>query len=133
MLASYVSLPVFLKDGPYRADNHFVRTLKEKRDRANRYVEFDRVYCRSRGDDAVIEPYYGEKIIVVGAKSLPQGSISVRGRFLDESTVEVLEVHDHSGWPRDRLSYLGLGLIAAVWIVSGYKRWKIPLALKLQS
>ena len=54
LLLFYLTAPAFLKDGPYRADNHFVRTMKERSDRPDRYVEFDRPYCRSRGRDAVI-------------------------------------------------------------------------------
>jgi len=122
LLLFYLTAPALLMDGPYRADNHFVRTMKEKSDRTDRYVEFDRPYCHTRGHDRVIYPY-GERIALVDEKDLPHASISVRGRFLDTTTVKVLEVHDHSGLPRDQLSYLGLGLIAGVWTVAGYRSW----------
>ena len=77
--------------------------------------------------------YDGEQITLVGGKDLPQGSISVRGRFLDPTTVKVLEIHDHSGSPRDQLSYLGLGLIAAVWTVAGYRNWTAGRSTKIGS
>jgi hypothetical protein len=128
----YLTAPAFLKDGPYRADNHFVRTMRERSDRPNRYVEFDRQYCRSQGRDAVIYSSYGEQITLVGGKDLPQGTISVRGRFLDPTTVKVLEIHDHSGSLRDQLSYLGLGLIAVVWTVAGYRNWTAGRSTKVR-
>jgi hypothetical protein len=123
LLLFYLTAPAVFSDGPYRADNHFLRTMKERSDRTNRYVEFDRPYCHSRGRDAVIYSSYGEQITLVGGRGLPEGSISVRGKFLDPTTVKVFEIHDHSGSPRDQLSYLGLGLIAAVWTVAAYRNW----------
>jgi hypothetical protein len=133
LLLFYLTAPAFLKDGPYRADNHFVRTMRERSDRPDRYVEFDRPYCRGQGREAVIYSSYGEQITLVGGKDLPQGSISVRGRFLDPTMVKVLEIHDHSGSPRDQLSYLGLGLVGATWTVSGYKKWKAGQSTKVGS
>jgi hypothetical protein len=40
----------------------------------------------------------------------------VRGRFVDESTVEVHDLHEHFAGFRDGASMLGLFLVAVLWL-----------------
>jgi hypothetical protein len=60
----------------------------------------------------------GEEILVLGSTLARSGTVSARGRFLDSETLQLEEIHEHRGWPRDLASYLGLGVVLCVWGLS---------------
>jgi len=41
--------------------------------------------------------------------------VSIKGSFVDETTIQINSIHEHKGINRDLLSYIGLLLILAVW------------------
>ena len=116
LMAAYFVLPVVLLSGPEAADNHSVRTLRDRENRTGRAVEFDRNrYVRREAGD-VLETFAGEELTVTGEIPERSASISVQGRFVHEKTVEIVNLHTH--WPRvrDLASYVGLALVALVWL-----------------
>lgn len=121
LLALYLALPALLRAGPEAEDNHFVRTLRARESRTGREVEFDRAsYVRHESGDR-LRFFAGEELALVGPTPARSGSVSVRGRFLDPDTLEVLELHDHSGFPRDAAAGVGLLLVAAAWILPAHR------------
>ncbi|MDR4503215.1 MAG: hypothetical protein MRK01_00300 [Candidatus Scalindua sp.] len=44
LILAYFGLPFFLLDGPGEADNHFVKTLRNRSERPGRQIELDRNY-----------------------------------------------------------------------------------------
>jgi hypothetical protein len=116
LLAAYFAAPLALLSGPARADNHSVRTLRERAERPGRPVAFDRnQYVDHEGGDLLVS-FAGEELSVQGTTLDRSAVVSARGAFLDEDPVLVRELHDHAGWPREILSYAGLTLVAASWL-----------------
>ncbi len=118
LLAVYSAAPALLVRGPEEADNHFVRTLRLRDQRPGKPVEFDRRPVIQRGDVAVIETLTGEELILQGVGGSTNGVFSVRGQFIGEDTVKVLQIHEHWPWVRNVSSIVGLVWIGLLWLKS---------------
>ena len=116
--AAYFALPWFVIDWPQDADNHYVKTLREVELRRGSHVEFDRVHYVPDNDGDALITFTGEKIGIKGLKLKRSATVSIRGNFMDNHTVQVSEFHIHSDWFRDGASYTGLTIVAMVWAVS---------------
>ena len=116
LLLTYLIAPIGLLAGPERADNYSARVLRERDHRPGRGVEFDRALYLHGKDTDVVSIFTGEELVVEERRLHRSGIVSLRGRFLDESGVEILEAHLHWRWFRDLASYLGLILVALVWV-----------------
>jgi hypothetical protein len=116
LILVYALLPLALRSGPEAADNHAVRTLREVAARPGRTLELDRAFYERRGGAGVVITYAGEELAVQGPQQDRSGTVSIRGRFVDERTILVTEMHAH--WPlaRDLANYVGLALIAIYWV-----------------
>ncbi len=113
---AYLLLPAALLAGSEAADNHSVRTLRESAARTGRAVQFDRVrVVRGEGQSQIVT-LTGERIQLVGVELEAGARVSVRGTFTDASTVLVAAHHAHVGWRRDLATYVGLALVAMLWL-----------------
>ena len=114
-LLAYVGLPLVLLSEPEAIDNHSVRTLRQTEDRPGRPVAFDRNTYRT-GDGGYLLTFAGERLRVEGVTPDRAGTVSLRGRFLDPQTVQILELHQH--WPlaRDLAGTTGLALVLLYWV-----------------
>ena len=93
-----------------------MRTLRETAARAGRVVEFDRAQV-IRGDGrGQVVTLTGERIDLIGAESIAGTSVSLRGIFADARTLSVDAVRVHDGWRRDLPTYVGLALVAVLWL-----------------
>jgi hypothetical protein len=122
LIAAYVALPFLLLEGPEQADSHFVKTLRHRRDRPGRYVEFDRVSYYRRSQGGVLRTFANEEL---GVEKLAVGrsaTVSVRGTFVTEDSVRVSEHHVHITRVRNGASYLGLILVVVLWICALTRR-----------
>lgn len=117
LLAAYLLLPILLFSGPESADNHSVQVLRNHSDRTGREVEFDRIAYVHRAAGDTLRTFAGEELAVAGLAQDQSGLVSVRGRFVDGGTVEILELHAHWPWFRNGASLVGLTLVASVWII----------------
>lgn len=117
-LLAYVLVPLALLSGPEAADNHSVKSLREVADRRGREVAFDRERYEPRAGGGVLYTFAGEELQVVGLQRDRPGDVSARGRFLDEDTVFIEDLHAHQDGARDFASYVGLLLVLAFWIRS---------------
>lgn len=118
VLMVYLAGPVLFLSGPRSADNHYVATLRNERARPGRYVEFDRNLLRKTGAGYTLTSFAGETLRVEGADGQSSGTVSLRGIFKDERTVQALDLHRHSTLLRDGPSYLALLLIGAMWFIT---------------
>ena len=118
LIGAYFALPLLLLQGPVSADNHFLKTLGLS-DRAGHYVECDRAqYRRTAGGEAVLQCWNAEPIRVKGLNAPVPATVSVRGVFVDDDTMRVIEHHIHSGWFREGASYVGLALTLMIWMIA---------------
>lgn len=118
ILCVYFLFPVFLLEGPESANNHFVKTLRARQDRPGRYIEVDRENFHYRASGSTLRTFAGEELTVRGIEIERSIPISVRATFIAENEIFVQEYHVHSRLFRDGASYLGLTLIAALWVVA---------------
>jgi hypothetical protein len=79
-------------------------------------VQFDRNRYVRAPEGHVLHTWAGEPIRLIGAALGDRGIASVRGRFTDAQTVEVLAVREHPPGVRDGASLVGLLLIGAYWV-----------------
>ena len=101
-----------------RADNHYVGTLRNRDDRPGRYVEFDRAWYLHHGSTGALRTFSGEELEVLDSGLEESSQVSIRATFVDSDTIRVIDLHLHTGWPRDLASLAGLALVAAVWTAS---------------
>jgi hypothetical protein len=122
LLAAYLLLPWLLLSGPQQADNHYVKTLSHPV-RAGRYVEFDRNdYSPAGNGTGRLRTFAGEELTLKGNLPDEPATLSLQGRFLTETTIEVQDYHVHSRTFRDGASYLGLLLIPLLWGMSIFRQ-----------
>ena len=117
LLAVYLLSPLLFVADSQKANNHYVAVLRDSGQRTGHYVEFDRNYFFRRDGNVILRAFTGEEFLLLGRANADSGTISVRGRFVDESTVEVDDLHEHSAGFRDGASMLGLFLIGVLWLV----------------
>ena len=122
LLTAYFIVPFALRGGPEAANNHFVATLRDRDARTHRYVEFDRSgYVPGEHAD-VLDTFAREQLQVLEPALNRPATVSARATFLDDSTIVIHELHDHSGWPRDLLTYVGLVLVAVAWVPASRRK-----------
>lgn len=119
--ALYLALPVAAIDAVQSSDAHFVATLRDRDGRAGRYVEFDRANLRSTVDGKVLVPFTRERIRLRRIDPGDTRVISVRGVFVNDSTLRIQEWHAHRSNLRDLASVGGILAILAFWIVPGLR------------
>ena len=116
LLAVYFALPFLLMKGPEEANSHFVKTFRQRDQRAGKMVEFDRARVLQRSEATVLRMFTGEELTLLDTGGSKNGTFSVRGQFVDQNTVEAMEMHEHPPWLRDSASVLGLALIGLLWL-----------------
>jgi hypothetical protein len=117
LLAVFLLLPLLFVADSEKANNHYVAVLRDSGQRAGKYVEMDRTYFFRRDGNVILRAFTGEEFLLLGQVDSASGTISVRGRFFDESTVETHDLHEHSAGFRDGASMVGLFLVGVLWLV----------------
>lgn len=117
-LIAYMSLPWFWRFAPVEANNHFLAVLTKPDQRIGKAIELDRVrFITTPYNSVLLTTFAGETLALVGA--LPDdtdGTISVRGRFVDATTIEASMVHMHTPFLRAGASFAGVLIVLAVWL-----------------
>lgn len=116
----YLLLPFVLLDRPENRNNHFVKTIRSVENRKGKPVEIDRAYYLVQGSEKMLKVFSGERIKVKGVNLQSSAVISIQGQFTDKNEISVSDYHIHSIF-RDLASYVGLGLIATLWLYSAYR------------
>ncbi len=107
-LAGYLVFPLVTMSQAEEADNHFIKTLRHAEVRIGRAVEFDRVSYIKKESGGVITTMSNEFLTLVTSPRPQSALVSIKGRFQTADTIEVEDLHIHSSWLRDVVSYLGL-------------------------
>ena len=115
LLTSYLLVPVAMREGVARADNHYVSTLRAQ-DRTGRDLELDRNRHKPGTTIDSVITLAGERLLVREGVLERDAIVSVRATFVDHETLRIRELHDHTGWPRDALSYAGLLVVVLLWL-----------------
>ena len=128
LLVLYVGLPVPLRHGPLAADTLSVGTLHDRSNRSGRTIALDRTFYRRDGDRQFIHTYGGDVLSVSNRPLDSDAVVSIRATFVNDTTLFVHDFRDHSGSPRDLLTYVGLAVVLASCVVAspvlkGRKQW----------
>jgi hypothetical protein len=125
LIALWLLLPLALMPGAWRGDVHDVRTLREVAQRPGRPVELYRADVHERPGPDLVETLESELLTLEGLEVEGEQEVSIRGRFIDETTIRVDQWFVHpEGW-RDLGSYLGLAVVALLW---GRVAWRLLVA-----
>ncbi len=116
VLGLYFLLPLLLMSGPEQADNHYVKTLRNRQDRVGKGIEVDRGFYNASEDR--YHTFFGEGFELEGVKLDQSAMLSIRGKFLDKDRIRVENHHIHSSDFRDIASVIGLFAILMIWAVT---------------
>ncbi|WNM57871.1 hypothetical protein [Candidatus Nitrospira allomarina] len=116
LLILYFALPLVIIEGPRNANNHFVLTLEETEARPGRPLELDRSSYEKTPTGDMIGLFNGEEIRSTQEILDHSATVSIRGRFVTPTQLDVLEFHEHYSWFRDTGSYLGILLLLGMWL-----------------
>lgn len=105
---------------PAQSQNLYDSETLSNESRVGKVVTFDRVRFIPNDSGGVLSTYAGE-FPIQGVDLTTPNSVSIRGVFLDDTTIEALEYHVGSQLYRDGASYLGLLTVLVVWLIVGYK------------
>ncbi len=122
-LVLYFLLPLGFLDGPEKANNHHVRTLRQTEFRQGKAIEVDRGYYLYNENGGTLSLFNGENVEVQGIDLDRSGLVSIRGVFSKKDQIQVHEIHYHRSF-RDPASYLGLAIIAILWLRAGSLSWR---------
>lgn len=114
---AYLSLPILFLNGPYAANNHYLRTFADESGRGGSYVEMDRApYVPLPEGGRVVAPT-GQSFETANLILERSAILSVRGRFTNNDRLLVGEYHEHWTGFRDVASVAGLGMVALLWLL----------------
>ena len=96
----------------YAKNTHYSQTLHDTKKRTGKKLEIDRATYKAATN--TLECYIDKKLKIINPPRIQSGTISIRGHFLDEETIELQEYHLHKSF-RDYASYTGLFLVLLLW------------------
>ncbi|NNL87187.1 MAG: hypothetical protein HKP27_16100 [Myxococcales bacterium] len=113
---AYLVAPFWLSPAVRGANLHSLQVLSQDAARAGKPIAFDRVrYELDPDGGGRIVSWNGEFFAATGRRPAQPGVLSLRGRFRDASTIEIVAYHRHYRYARQVASIVGLILVA--WLV----------------
>ncbi|MEL6641714.1 MAG: hypothetical protein AAFP98_10445 [Pseudomonadota bacterium] len=122
LFAVWVGSPMAFMAEAEARNLHNTHVLRDPGSRTGATFTADRnVAIHEAGADPVLRSWTGEELLLAGDIPTGRNVISLKGHFVDQSTVRVTAVRVHQNGPREWFSYAGLLLIAIWW---GHALWK---------
>ncbi len=112
-LLSYFLIPFLFMQPLEISNSSHIHTLRHIEGRTGKPIELDRAVFD--GQRRVIHMFNQEEIGLTGKLPQQSGLTSIKGEFESPRTIRVNQYHSHSGY-RNIASYIGLALIAIIWI-----------------
>ncbi len=114
-LIFYFASPILLTNAAHSADIHYSKTLDNREMRSGKELEIDRATFNPV--TRFLECYIDKELTISNLPTTDSKTISIRGRFINNNTIELQDYHIHSLF-RDFSSYLGLLLTLLLWLHS---------------
>lgn len=113
ILLFYIFLPLLFTNKVFHSDNHFIQTLKNQNSRIGKYVELDRktIFFDENSGNYYFKSFNKDIIELTNIGKLNSDKVSVKGKFIKNNLIEVIEYKESLGILRDGASYIGLFLI----------------------
>ncbi len=116
--ALYVGGPILLVDSSERSGAQLGSVLDFSESRVGSYVELDRARVVPCEDGLCLDGGRANALRIEGIPAGDLRTISVRGVFVSEEKIRVIEYHTHWSGYRDGASYVALTLIGWIFIQS---------------
>ena len=126
----YFIAPLALLDRPLEADNRYLQTLSEEGQRTGKIVRFDRDRLAYRDGRVIVVTGTGAEFALVGEALPTNGVVSLEGRFIDQSTIEVTMIHVNRSAFRDWASIAGLLFVGIIWSRHLAQYWRAERAAR---
>ncbi len=111
-LIFYCLSPFLLLNGAYDANTHYCKTLTGAEPRTGKRLQLDRAEYSAAAQS--VHCYSGKDLSIANPPPTASTTLSIRARFLDETTLQLMEYHTHP-INRDYASYAGLLLALLLW------------------
>ena len=111
-LIFYFSSPVLLISSAYNADVHYSQSLSNTQERTGKKLEIDRAQFNTATN--TLQCYIDKNLKIANMSLMESATISIRGQFINNSTIELQNVHTHLAF-RDFASYAGILLAILLW------------------
>lgn len=122
LLIIYFFFPLIFIASVESADNHFIKTLRDKENRVGKYFEVDRgELLNEKNGDKFLTPFK-EKYEIANRDFALSATMSLKAKFISENEIEILDYHLHSN--RDVFSYVGLFIITLILVFTFIKNFK---------
>ena len=109
-------------DNVEAANNHYVKTLRDREHRIGNYFEIDRGnYIDDSKGDRIITTFH-EELKVVNLNLQKSEKISIRAKFISRDEIQIIDYHIHSN--RDIFSYAGLLIIVILFTISLVNKYR---------
>jgi amidase len=128
LAVAYLAAPLPFLSGIEASDSYSVKTLRETDERAGRRVSLDRVHFVASPAGGFLELWTGERVRATGTLPDKDGTVSLHGTFLAPDVLRADVLVEQRG-NRDWASYLGLGLLALVFLRGIIPPMRPPLAV----
>ena len=115
LAAVYLVAPLPFLGSIEASDSYSVKTLRERDARTGRRVSLDRAHFVASPAGGLLELWTGERVRATGALPDHDATVSLHGTFLAPDVLRadtLVEPRHNRDWP----SYLGLVLLALVWL-----------------
>jgi hypothetical protein len=119
LILTYMLAPLSLLEQIERSGSHYVDTLRDSENRTQKQIEIDRVtLLMSNSGDYTINTFGNNKFILknIAPQLEKPATISLKGNFIDNHTIQVNDYHLHNKTLRDGATLLGLSLILFITI-----------------
>ena len=119
LLLIYFSLPIYFMKNVEKTDNHFISTLKNYENRTGKYVEMDRkkVKFNETTNSFWIESFDHDLIELQNVENISSSKLSIQGKFVNNSLINVTNYHENWVLFRDGASYAGIAIILFAWLI----------------
>ena len=128
ILIIYFTLPIFFVESAEKADNHYVKTLRNYEKRPGKYFEIDRGNFIHNKYANIYLTSFDEKLKVKNLKLSTDEIMSIRARFITHDEIDIIDYHIHSN--RDIISYIGLFLL---FILTAFLLFKSTIKMEKNS
>ena len=95
-MCAYLLAPVVMEPAAVESNVHHLAVLSPRAERAGQAIAFDRVrYVVDAEGRRWIHSWTGERFEAVRGGPAESAALSLRGRFLDRTTIAIDEYHQH--------------------------------------
>jgi membrane-bound metal-dependent hydrolase YbcI (DUF457 family) len=115
LFAAYLAAPLPFLAAIEDSGSYSVKVLRETEARPGRRVSLDRTGFQATPAGGFVQLWTGERVRATGGLPPHDATVSLHGTFLEPDVLRVDELFEHRR-SRDWPSYLGLALLAAVFV-----------------